>query len=163
MSAHPHRLEMTVALASHPGTLVPGARRPRPDDLPALGHLMWAAYQGTVDYTGESVEDAAQEVTKTFTGGYGVYLAQHSSVVERESTLVSAALVTRRDGRPWLAFAMTAPHWKRQGLARATIVQVMQDLSAAGETELQLALHAKNQPARALYLSLGFTERHRDA
>ena len=38
-----------------------------------------------------------------------------------------------------------------------------QDLFEAGETELQLALHAKNQPARALYLSLGFTELHRDA
>ena len=124
---------------------------------------MWAAYQGTVDYTGESVEDAAQEVAKTFAGGYGVYLARHSWVVERESTLASAVLVTRRNDRPWLAFVMTAPRWKRQGLARATIGEVMQDLFESGETALQLALHAKNQPARDLYVSLGFKDLHRDA
>ncbi len=124
---------------------------------------MWAAYQGTVDYTGESVEDAAQEIAKTFAGGYGVYLAQHSWVVERDGALVSAALVTRLDGRPWMAFAMTAPHCKRKGLAKATIGQVMHDLFEAGDTELQLALHAENQPARDLYLSLGFKELRRDA
>lgn len=154
---------MTVALVNHPRALVAGARRPRPDDLRALAGLMWAAYQGTVDYTGESLDDAAQEIAKTFAGGYGVFLARHSYVVERDSALVSAALVTHREGRPLLAFAMTAPHWKRKGLAKATISNVMQDLLEAGETELQLALHAKNQPALDLYLSLGFKELRRDA
>ena len=163
MPAHPHRLEMTVALASHPRALVAGARRPRPDDLQALANLMLAAYQGTVDYTGESLDDAAQEIAKTFAGGYGVFLARYSYVVERESTLVSASLVTRLEGRPLLAFAMTAPHWKRKGLAKATIGNVMQDLFEAGDTELQLALHARNQTALDLYLGLGFKELRRDA
>ena len=153
---------MTVALASHPRALVAGARRPRPDDLQALAALMLAAYQGTVDYTGESLDDAAQEIAKTFAGGYGVFLARHSYVVERESTLVSASLVTRLEGRPLLAFAMTAPHWKRKGLAKATIGNVMLDLFEAGDTELELALHAKNQPALNLYWSLGFRERRHD-
>lgn len=124
---------------------------------------MFDAYQGTVDYTGESVEDAAQEIAKTFAGDYGVYLARHSCVVERESALVSAALVTRRNNQPWLAFVMTAPNWKRKGLAKATIGLVMQDLFKAGEAELRLALHAKNQPARGLYVSLGFKDLQRDA
>lgn len=74
-----------------------------------MANLMWTAYQGTVDYNGESVEDAAQEIAKTFAGGYGVYLARYSYRVERESTLASAVLVTRRNDRPLLAFVMTAP------------------------------------------------------
>lgn len=162
LPANPNRLEMSVALASHPRVLVPGARRPRPDDLQALARLMFAAYQGTVDYTGESVEAAAQEVQRTFTGAYGTYLAEHSCVVERESKLVSASLVTRREGRPLLAFAMTAPDWKRRGLAKATLGNVMQDLVAAGETRLELFVNAKNQYALGLYLSLGFREIRRD-
>ena len=94
---------MTVALASHPRALVAGARRPRPDDLQALATLMMAAYQGTVDYTGESLDDAAHEIAKTFAGGYGVFLARYSYVVEYESKLVSASLVTRLEDRPLLA------------------------------------------------------------
>ena len=96
-------------------------------------------------------------------GGYGVFLAGYSYVVERESALVSASLVTRRDGRPLLAFAMTAPHCKRKGLAKATIGNVMQDLFEAGEAQLQLVVNAKNQPALDLYLSRGFKELRRDA
>lgn len=161
MSAHPHRIEMTVALSSQLRTLVPGARRPRPDDLPALAILMWAAYQGTVDYTGESVDDATQEIAKTFAGGFGMYLAQYSYAAEGESTLASAVLVTRRNDQPLLAFVMTAPRWKRKCLAKATIVNVMQDLFEVGETELQLALYTKNQPALDLYRCLGFKELRR--
>lgn len=43
------------------------------------------------------------------------------------------------------------------------IVNVMQDLFEAGETELQLALDAKNQPALDLYRCLGFKALRRDA
>ncbi len=117
---------------------------------------MFAAYQGTIDYTGESVEAAAEEVGKAFAGAYGRYMPQHSYVVERESILVSATLVTRRDGLPLLAFAMTAPDRKRMGLARALIGNAMQDLYEAGETQLELVVNARNGPARDLYLSLGF-------
>lgn len=152
-----------MALVEHPCELLPGVRRPRPDDLQALATLMFAAYQGTVDYTGDSVEAAVQEMNYLFAGAHGIYLAQHSSVVERESNLVSASLVTHQEGQPLLAFAMTAPKWKRKGLAKATIGHVMQDLFEAGETELHLALNAKNKPALDLYLSLGFREIRRDA
>jgi ribosomal protein S18 acetylase RimI-like enzyme len=156
MSPHPHRLELSVALVSRQREDVPGARRPRTDDLLGLATLMFAAYQGTVDYTGESADAAAEEVQKTFAGGYGIYLPQHSYVVERNSALVAASLVTRLDDTPLLAFAMTAPSWKRTGLARATIGNVMLDLHEAGETQLALVVNSRNQPALDLYLSLGF-------
>lgn len=156
MSANPNRVEMTVALASRQRELMPGARRPRAQDLHRLAGLMFSAYRGTIDYTGESVEAAVEEVAKTFAGTYGLYMPQHSYVVERESTLVSATLITRRERVPLLAFAMTAPDWKRTGLARGSIGNAMQDLYEAGETQLDLVVNAKNRAALDLYLSLGF-------
>jgi len=117
---------------------------------------MFAAYQGAVDYTGESVEDAEEEIEKTFAGVYGLFLPHHSYVVESESTLVCASLLTRPRKWPLLAFAMTAPDWKRLGLARATIGNAMQDLFEAGESRLELVVNVKNQPAIDLYAILGF-------
>lgn len=163
MSANPNRLEMTAALGNRLWERAPGSRRARQDDLHGLAELMFAAYQGTVDYTGESVEAAAQEVTKTFAGSYGLYMPQYSFVVVRESALACAALVTCREGLPLLAFAMTAPDWKRKGLAMAAISEAMQGLYEAGETQLDLVVHAKNRPALALYLKLGFLPVRGDA
>ena len=163
MSANPNRLEMTVALANRCRDRVPGSRRAREDDLHGLAELMFAAYQGTVDYTGESIEAAAEEVKKTFAGSYGIYMPQYSNVVVRESALACAALVTRREGLPLLAFAMTAPNWKRTGLAKATIGNAMQDLYEAGETQLALVVNAKNRPALDLYFLLGFMPVRGDA
>ena len=120
---------------------------------------MFSAYQGTVDYAGESIDDARREIEKTFAGGHGVFLPQHSYVVERESALISASLVTRPERWPLLAFAMTASDWKRSGLAKATITHVMQDLFEAGDTRLDLVVNRKNDAAIALYVSLGFAAR----
>ena len=111
---------------------------------------MFAAYHGTIDYTGESVEAAIEEVRKTFAGAYGQFLPQHSSVVERDGILVAASLVTRPDVVPLLVFAMTAPSWKRLGMARAAIGNAMQDLFEAGETQLQLVVNAKNRERLAV-------------
>ncbi len=163
MSVNPNRLEMTAVLSNRRRERIPGSRRVREDDLHGLAELMFSAYQGTVDYTGESVESAAEEVTKTFTGSYGRYMPQYSYVVVRESALACATLVTRREGVPLLVFAMTAPAWKRKGLAKATIRQAMQDLFEAGETQLDLVVNAKNSPALNLYLQLGFVPDRGDA
>ncbi len=156
MSSHPHRLEMIARLAPGPRPDLPGSRRPQAGDKTGLAALMFAAYQGTVDYTGESEAEALAEVEKTFAGGYGRFLPHHSIVVEQGQRVVCAALVTHRDEQPLLAFVMTAPAWKRHGLARAAIGLVMRDLHQAGEQVLTLALNAKNEPAKQLYVPLGF-------
>lgn len=62
-----------------------------------------------------------------------------------------------------LAFAMTASDWKREGLARATIAHVMQDLVEAGDTRLDLVVDRRNRAAIALDVSLGFVARREHA
>ncbi len=63
-------------------------------DIPALGRLMLDAYRGTVDYEGETIEDAVKEVAKTLRGGYGRFLPDCSLAIETNGVMSSACLIT---------------------------------------------------------------------
>lgn len=79
-----------------------------------------------------------------------------SNVIEREGVLASATLVIRWQDQPLVAFTMTDARFKRQGLGRACMLSAMQQLHAAGETELDLFVTLANSEAVGLYRSLGF-------
>lgn len=151
-----HRAYLRAALHSPVAVAVPGLRAPREDDVEALGALMLRAYVGTIDYEGETLEQAIAEVRKTFAGEHGPFDPAHSCVAERDGRLASATLVTRWQSRPFVAFTMTDPAFARQGLARATLQRAMGLLHASGETELRLVVTLENEAARRLYESLGF-------
>ncbi len=121
-----------------------------------LGTLMHRAYLGTIDYEGETIEDAIAEVRKTFAGEHGALMNACSTLIERDRNLVSATLVTRWRDSPFIAFSMTDPLFKRRGLARACLISSTNKLAAAGERELRLVVTLANEPAMALYESLGF-------
>lgn len=123
-----------------------------------LARLMLEAYRGTVDDSGETLDDAVAEVERLLGGTYGAFDPETSEVIERDGMLVSATLVTRYEGLPLVAFSMTAPAWKRRGLARAGLVRAMARLAERGESTVQLAVTKANAPAVALYISLGFGE-----
>lgn len=156
MADVPKRIDMTVTLVSRERVPIEGERRPLPTDEYELAELMMAAYRGTVDDEGDNVEQALAEVRKTFSGEYGPFMPECSRVVQREARIVSATLVTGWQGRPFVAFAMTAPNWKRKGIARASMVNTMQDLIERDETLLSLVVTVKNEPAFALYQTLDF-------
>ena len=147
---------MHAVLAPSPRVLIAGLRAPTPADADALARLMLAAYAGGVDDEGEDEAAARVEVRKTFGGDYGAFDPASSQLVTRADELLHATLITRWQGRPFVAFAMTAPAAQRAGLARACLVSAMQDLRAQGETELRLVVTLANLPARSLYESLGF-------
>lgn len=147
---------MTATLAAGDRVVVEGQRRPRPEDERQLAELMLAAYEGTVDKEEETIEQAVDEIRKTFVGDYGPYLPDSSRVVDRDGRIVSATLVTAWQERPFVAFSMTAPAFKRQGIARASMVNTMQDVLASGEGLMSLVVTVENRPAFDLYRSLGF-------
>ncbi|WP_284619232.1 GNAT family N-acetyltransferase [Aquabacterium humicola] len=147
---------MRALLRDIPATELAGLRRPTEDDVDALGGLMYRAYAGTIDYDGETAEEALAEVRRTFVGEYGAFDPAHSTVAKRSGRLVSATLVTHWQERPFVAFTMTDPAFARQGLARATLERSMHLLRQSGETELRLVVTIDNEPARLLYESLGF-------
>jgi ribosomal protein S18 acetylase RimI-like enzyme len=156
MTNEPKRIDMTATLTQRKRVEIEGERRPLPSDEQELAELMMSAYHGTVDDEGENVEQALAEIRKTFAGEYGPFMPDCSRVVQRGGQLVSATLVTGWQGRPFIAFAMTAPNWKRRGIARGSMVNTMQDLLECGEALLSLVVTVRNEPACSLYQSLGF-------
>jgi ribosomal protein S18 acetylase RimI-like enzyme len=135
---------------------IEGARAPIATDREALADLMLDAYRGTIDYEGESREDAITEVDRTLAGGYGEFLGAFSRVVEREQQLASACLFTLHEGHPWLSVSMTRPRWKRHGFARGLLDECLNQLAEARYQEIGLLVTEGNSAAEGLYRSLGF-------
>ena len=156
MTFVPKRIDMTAHLAVRDRVLLEGERRPTLNDEQQLAELMLAAYRGSPDEEEETIEQALTEIRKTFEGEHGPFLLHCSRVVERDEKIVAAILVTGWQQRPLIAYAMTAPEWKRKGLARAAMLNTMQDVLATGERLLSLVVTVKNEPAFALYQGLGF-------
>jgi ribosomal protein S18 acetylase RimI-like enzyme len=156
MNAPLARLQMRRTLAPSHEPVPPGVRPMRADDLAALGTLFYAAYRDTVDHDGESEQEAHDVVQATWTGAHGTLLPEASMVLERDGQLLSAVFVTRWQARPLLAFAITHPLRKGQGLAADCTRAALQALARLGHDELRLFVTPANAPALALYRRLGF-------
>lgn len=150
------RIELRASLRIRPTGRVEGVRPFQATDEAKLGELMYRGYRGTVDYDGETPDDAAAEIRKTVQGAYGEFLADCSFVAEQAGTLASAVLVTRWRESPLLAYSFTDPGAVRRGLATACIEAAMGRLLERGERELRLVVTRANVPAARLYQKLGF-------
>jgi GNAT superfamily N-acetyltransferase len=155
------RLRLVLDLASASVSTDIVGRVASPSDREALAALMLDAYQGTVDYEGESLDDALREIDRVCSDLYGRFLSDCSFVSDGEAGLSSACLVTmlnegKPDETPLLAFAMTRKQDQRRGLSSALIQRSVAALSGLGHSRLSLAVTADNLPARRLYEKLGF-------
>jgi len=155
------RLGMVLDLVSAPGSTDLACRTAAHSDKEALAALMLDAYRGTVDYDGESLEDALREIDHTLSGSYGRFLSGCSFVLDGEGGLSAASLVVllnegRNDETPLLAFTMTRKRDQRRGLASALILRSAASLSQLGHSRFSLVVTADNVPARRLYDRLGF-------
>ena len=127
-------------------------------DAPALGQLASAAYRGTVDDEGETLDEHVSEMEATLAGRYGPWLASASRLVQPpQQPVTTAVLVTLWDDLPFLAFCLTRPDAQRRGLAAALISEAARSLEAAGHLQVHLAVSRAN-PAVRLYERLGFRE-----
>jgi ribosomal protein S18 acetylase RimI-like enzyme len=150
------RAFMRVELGAPVPNDSPDVRTFEPDDVHALGGLMYRAYLDTVDYEGETLEQAAAEVRNTIQGEYGGFVPTCSKVVVRAGSLLSATLITRFQDKPFVAFTFTDPGFSGQGLARECMQAAMSELFKQGERELRLVVTLANAPAVKLYTRLGF-------
>jgi GNAT superfamily N-acetyltransferase len=154
----PDRHWMKMKIRKQP---VKGDWRFRPvseEDLNALGALMLEAYRGTIDYEGEGLEEAIQEVRAVMAGAYGPFIADCSYVIEDEGKMLSASMVVMSDrvNAPLLAFSMTHPEHKRKGLAEFLLKAGINWLVGAGHRDLYLVVTGGNTGAIRLYEKLGF-------
>ncbi len=147
---------MTATLNAAPDVVLEHARRPLESDKLELAALLLSAYAGTVDSEEETPEQARAEIERTMSGEYGPFMPEHSLVVEVKGRLVSATLVTGWQARPFVAYSMTDPKFQRQGLARRSLLKVMNSLQQAGYDKLSLVVTLANTHAHRLYERLGF-------
>ena len=131
-------------------------RPPTPADAEALARLMHAAYAGTIDDEGETLDDTRAVVAQYFAGAFGPPMPAVSEVTDRAGELLAATLLTQWWGGPFVAFMITAPEAQRQGLARAGLTRALNRLAADDEPWLRLVVTEGNTRAEALYASLGF-------
>jgi GNAT superfamily N-acetyltransferase len=135
-----------------------GSRSPTADDAHVLARLMLDAYRGSIDDAGETFEDAIGEIEKLLRGDYGHFDAAASELIIREGRLIAATIVTHYGRLPLIAFSLTDPAWRRQGLARAGLERAIGRLKAANFAAVRLAVTKGNTPAERLYESLGFRD-----
>jgi ribosomal protein S18 acetylase RimI-like enzyme len=72
---------------------------------------------------------------------------------------VGSTLLSRRGARGWIHSVGTLPAWRRYGIARAMVAQVMAAAAEADVEQLTLEVITQNTPAYRLYESLGFRTR----
>jgi ribosomal protein S18 acetylase RimI-like enzyme len=134
-----------------------GVRNPTRGDAEALAVLMLDAWRDSIDFDPTDTLDGARaEIAATFAGDYGEPLPEASFVAFAGHEALSASLVTRYEGAPFVAFTMTRGARKGQGLARALLTRSIRVLADAGETYVDLEVTVGNEPAEHLYRSLGF-------
>lgn len=132
-------------------------RHPVAEDAEALAGLMLDAYLGTIDYEGEGIEEARDEVA-----GYldGKPLLELSWLRLADATPVSACLVAwSRYGCPIVSYVMTAPHRKSTGLASDLLARSLASLAEAGHGEVLAVITEGNTPSETVFRKAGFRRR----
>ena len=154
---------MRWTFAEHPPvapTVPHGARiEPIQDaDLAAVAHLMVDGYRDTIDFEGETDDDALEELRGAIAGANGPVIPAGWLLVRSADGAPAAAIaVVRWLDMPFISYVFTAAAEKGRGFAGALIRRVAADLAASGEQELVLFVTVGN-PARSLYERLGFVE-----
>ncbi len=126
-------------------------------DLAGLAGLMLDAYVDTIDYEGEDLGDAADEVRRFL--GDPDSLLDRSYVIEDADRIVSGVLVAMSEGLPLVGYVMTVPEYKGRGLGRAVVAHALEHLAADDHDRVALHITVGNTASEALFRSLGAVPR----
>lgn len=121
-------------------------------DRDALARLMLDAYMGTIDYEGETISEALDEVDGWFAGSA---LLEHSYVAVVDDRVVSAVLAMWIDDAPFIAIVMTDPASKKTGFGRAVTVCSLVSMANAGHDHVVFYITEGNTASERLFTSLG--------
>lgn len=136
-------------------------RPPESSDLQMLAELMLDAYRGTIDYEGETLEDAVGEVQAYLAGQRGgKALLSESRVCLVDNELVAACLAVNREARqqPLIAYVMTAAAWKNRRIAKRVLTATLESLATSGYPHVQAVVTEGNVPSERLFAGMGFAK-----
>jgi GNAT superfamily N-acetyltransferase len=134
-------------------------RNPVPTDKDVLADLMLDAYIGTIDYDGETLQDAVKEVEGYFAGKTGQPLLDCSWLCLSGRELASACLLALWSERPGplISYLMTRPRWKNKGMASMLLEKASESMTDHGYTKVHAFLTEGNRPSEAIFNHFGFT------
>lgn len=159
------RFEYVLRLVDHevsPALAVPAEFTLRAVELTdrlLLAELLLAAYRGTIDDEGETLEGAVAEIDRFMSeASKDAPLLEHSVLLIAGSTIVCACLVCRWHRRqcPLVAFVVCHPAWKRRGLAAMAVAESARRLRAAGFAEVRAVITDGNVASERLFARAGF-------
>lgn len=128
------------------------ARTITPGDTDGLAALMLDAYIGTIDYDGETLTDAVQEVRSYFEDAP---LTDNSFLVLEDGKAVAGVLLSMVNDLPFVGYVMTGKHWKGRGLGTAVTNKALSSLLDAGHERAALYITEGNEASEALFRKLG--------
>ena len=131
-----------------------GVREPTRNDRAALAELMMDAYVGTVDYHGEDLSQAFEEVDGWFASEA---LFAHSRVATALGVVQSAILVSVVEEEAFIGYVMTRAAVKNRGLAQALLDLAAGSIWEAGFTHIRAWITEGNAPSESVFLRAGFT------
>jgi len=134
-------------------------RNPSPEDKQILADLMLDAYRDTIDYDGETIEDALNEVQSYFSGISDLVWFESSWLAFVDKKLACACLVSFWNDRnvPLIAYVMTSAEFKGKHLATAAVYRSLQSLIDGGYDEIRAVITDGNIPSERVFARLGFS------
>jgi RimJ/RimL family protein N-acetyltransferase len=151
-----HRYDVTPSTFTPAGGLLPNGlqlREPVPDDHTGLAALMLSAYVGTIDYEGETLADAGDEVARWFANE--AYRAASLVALERDH-IVGGVLNSLIDGVPLIGYVMTSAERKGMGIAGVLVETALQAIFVDGHRRVSAWITEGNVPSERLFTRLGF-------
>lgn len=133
-------------------------RNPSVKDKQILADLMIKSYYGTIDYDGETFEDALKEIESYYSGIPDQRWLQDSWLAFIKDELASGCLVSfwKHRNAPLVAYIMTAPRWKGKHLATAALLRSLQNFAEKKYPEVRAVVTEGNLPSEKIFTRMGF-------
>ena len=134
-------------------------RTVEPADLLPLAELMLEAFRDTIDYEGERLAEAIEEVQRYLSPtSEDPALLGHSVLVCTGARLCCACLVMKWHRRqcPSIGYVMCHPAWKRRSLASLALAESLRRLRKAGFSQVRAVITEGNVASERLFSSAGF-------
>lgn len=134
------------------------ARNPTESNVPELADLMLDSYRGTVDYEGETIQEATTEVKSYFERLDSRPMLSCSLVLLSGDRIVSACLISKWEKRPdpLVSYITTRSGFKGRGLGRMVVRMALERIHGAGYGGAVAFVTEGNTPSERLLLGLGF-------
>lgn len=128
-------------------------RPPTTADRLDLATLMMEAYVGTIDYDGETYDQAVEEVDGAIASEA---LLAESRVAVGIGIIHSAVLVSLVDDDAFIGYAMTRADAKNRGLASALLDLSMEAIWTAGFEQVRCFITKGNEASEKVFTRAGF-------